>query len=83
MNTAAASETAPAVLADAPGAYAGKAPAYLTPADLVERWRGGVSLSTLAGWRCRGGGPAFVKLGRACRYRLTDVEAFEATHRQG
>jgi len=29
----------------------------------------GVSVSTLATWRSRGGGPRFLKLGRAVRYR--------------
>lgn len=33
----------------------------------------GLRKSTLEAWRCRGGGPAFVKFGRAVRYRLTDL----------
>jgi hypothetical protein len=31
---------------------------------------------TLEAWRTRGGGPAFIKLGRAVRYRLSDLKAF-------
>ena len=31
---------------------------------------------TLEAWRCRGGGPRFVKLGRAVRYRQTDLDAW-------
>ncbi len=31
---------------------------------------------TLEAWANRGGGPAFVKFGRAVRYRLTDLEVY-------
>ena len=36
----------------------------------------GLQKSTLEAWRSRGGGPQFVKLGRAVRYRGEDLEAF-------
>lgn len=32
--------------------------------------------STLEIWRCRGGGPPFVKLGHACRYRREALEGW-------
>ncbi len=32
--------------------------------------------STLEQWRWQGRGPQFVKLGRCCRYRQADLEAF-------
>ena len=35
-----------------------------------------VTKSTLESWRCRGGGPQFVKYGRAVRYRPIDLEIF-------
>jgi len=35
-----------------------------------------VKRSTLEAWATRGGGPAFVKLGRAVRYRISDLEKF-------
>lgn len=35
-----------------------------------------VSKPTLEAWRCRGGGPAFVKFGRAVRYRREDLDKF-------
>ena len=35
-----------------------------------------VSVKTLQGWRVRGGGPPFVKLGRCVRYALSDLETF-------
>lgn len=31
---------------------------------------------TLEGWRTRGGGPPFVRIGRHVRYRLRDLEAW-------
>ena len=31
---------------------------------------------TLEAWAIRGGGPAFVKFGRAVRYRISDLEKF-------
>jgi len=34
----------------------------------------GLQKSTLEAWRCRGGGPRFVKLGRAVRYRARDLD---------
>jgi len=36
----------------------------------------GVSPRTLEGFRVRGGGPHFVKIGGAVRYRLTSLEAY-------
>ncbi len=37
----------------------------------------GLAQSTLNKWRChRNGGPAFVKLGKAVRYRKEELEAF-------
>ena len=32
-----------------------------------------VSTRTMEGWRCRGGGPRFVRVGRRVRYRLVDL----------
>lgn len=32
--------------------------------------------TTLEAWRCRGGGPRFVKLGRSVRYRRIDLNAW-------
>jgi hypothetical protein len=54
----------------------------LTPAELIERWKSGVSAATLATWRSRGGGPQFVKVGRAILYPLADIEAYELKHRK-
>ena len=41
----------------------------------------GVKTQTLASWRYRGGGPAFIKLGaRLVRYRREDLDAWTAAH---
>ena len=36
----------------------------------------GLQRTTLEAWRCRGGGPRFVKLGRAVRYRQADLDGW-------
>jgi len=36
----------------------------------------GLAESTLNKWRCHGGGPVFIKMGRAVRYRIEDLENF-------
>lgn len=33
----------------------------------------GLQRTTLEAWRCRGGGPRFVKFGRSVRYRASDL----------
>jgi predicted DNA-binding transcriptional regulator AlpA len=48
----------------------------LRPTELAERW--GTSVGRLANWRSKGEGPGFVRLGAAVRYRLVDIEQFEA-----
>jgi predicted DNA-binding transcriptional regulator AlpA len=46
-------------------------------ADTIETAkRLGLSTSCLNKWRVYGKGPRFVKLGKAVKYRLTDVEAW-------
>lgn len=43
----------------------------VSPTDAAERL--GVKASTLANWRCSGGGPAYIKVGGRVRYRLVDL----------
>ena len=40
----------------------------------------GLNIRALQKWRCVGGGPRFVKLGRQVRYRASDVEDFIESH---
>ena len=39
--------------------------------------------TTLEAWRVRGGGPRYVKLGRAIRYRAEDIEDFIESNMMG
>ena len=47
----------------------------LTTAEVAERLR--VSQSFLAKARVTGVGPRFIKVGRSCRYRISDLESYE------
>jgi len=51
-------------------------PRYLTQVELAVRWR--ISPRTLERWRWAGDGPRFIKIGGLVRYRLEDIEGFEA-----
>jgi predicted DNA-binding transcriptional regulator AlpA len=53
--------------------------AHLTQTQLAARWQ--VSTRTLQRWREDDKGPAWIRIGALVRYRLADVEAFEAAHR--
>lgn len=39
----------------------------------------GLSPRTLEGWRRRGEGPPYLKIGRRVKYRPEDIEAYKAT----
>jgi predicted DNA-binding transcriptional regulator AlpA len=41
----------------------------------------GVAVATLAKWRCIGGSPAFIKLGRKVGYRRSDLAEWLAARR--
>ena len=53
----------------------------LTPTDAASRI--GLAPSTLAKMRCWGGGPAFLKLGRAVRYLRSDCITWRDARRVG
>ena len=57
-------------------------PKYLTAKELIDRWRGRISASTLATWRYKGRGPVFVKIGGRVLYPLQDVVAYEEKGRR-
>jgi hypothetical protein len=50
---------------------------YLTAAELSERFRGKISVRTLANWRCLGIGPRYTKIGGRCLYPIDEVIAWE------
>lgn len=41
----------------------------------------GLKVATLRAWRNQGRGPAYVRLGRAIRYLVTDIEDFLSSNR--
>lgn len=47
----------------------------LIPSHQAPRYLG-IARQTLARWRCEGGGPRFVKLGRLVFYRAGDLRAW-------
>lgn len=49
---------------------------HLTERDLAARWH--LTVKAIQAKRARGGGPRYLKLGSAVRYRLADIEAYEA-----
>lgn len=52
---------------------------HLTVEQLAERLT--VPPETVYRWNSRGGGPAYLKIGRFARYRLADVIAWEEARR--
>jgi hypothetical protein len=50
---------------------------FLTPEEVSERYRGGISIGTLRNWRAMRIGPAFVKIGKAVLYPIDELEAWD------
>lgn len=50
---------------------------FLTPDELVSRYKGNISVKTLANWRTKGGGPDYVKIGGKIMYSLASVLEWE------
>jgi hypothetical protein len=50
---------------------------YLTAEEVVERYRGVVSIGTLRNWRAIRVGPTFVKIGKAILYPVDELNAWE------
>tara|TARA_R110002072_G_scaffold216863_3_gene374400 strand:- start:7953 stop:8153 length:201 start_codon:yes stop_codon:yes gene_type:complete len=48
---------------------------FLTTAELANRWA--QSKRTLEGWRNKGAGPNYHKIGGSVRYHVDDIERFE------
>ncbi len=50
---------------------------YLTPEEVAERYRGGISTGTLRNWRSMRIGPSFVKVGKGVLYPVGELEAWD------
>lgn len=55
---------------------------YLTPIDLILRWRGSHSARTLANWRSQKKGPPATKIGARVLYRLDLLEKWESENQK-
>ena len=56
---------------------------YLTPAELVARYRGTITIRTLANWRSTGEGPRYTKVGGRVLYPMLGVIEWEAARTLG
>jgi hypothetical protein len=54
---------------------------FLTPEEVSERYRGGVSVGTLRNWRAMKIGPSFVKIGKAVLYPIDELEAWDGRNK--
>jgi hypothetical protein len=50
---------------------------FLTPEEVSERYRGGISVGTLRNWRAMRIGPTFVKIGKAVLYPSAELDAWD------
>lgn len=50
---------------------------YLTPAELVARYKKTITIRTLANWRSTGEGPAYTKIGGRVLYPVEAVISWE------
>lgn len=50
---------------------------FLTPEEVSERYRGGISVGTLRNWRSMRLGPSFVKIGKAVLYPVDELDAWD------
>lgn len=50
---------------------------FLTPEEVAERYRGGISVGTLRNWRAMRIGPTFVKIGKAVLYPVSELDAWD------
>ena len=50
---------------------------FLTPEEVSERYRGGISVGTLRNWRAMRIGPTFVKIGKAVLYPISELDAWD------
>jgi hypothetical protein len=50
---------------------------FLTPEEVAERYRGGISVGTLRNWRAMRLGPSFVKVGKAVLYPIDELDEWD------
>jgi hypothetical protein len=50
---------------------------FLTAEEVTARYRGEITIGTLRNWRSMRIGPAYVKIGKAVLYPLSELEAWD------
>lgn len=58
-------------------------PTYLTPAELVKRYKQTITIRTLANWRSTGEGPRYTKIGGRVLYPVNAVKTWEESRTLG
>jgi len=53
---------------------------FLSPGEVSERYRGGISVGTLRNWRALRIGQTFVKIGTAVPYPFNELDALRRLH---
>jgi hypothetical protein len=56
---------------------------YLTPAELVARYKQTITIRTLANWRSTGEGPRYTKIGGRVLYPVDGVKSWEESRTLG
>lgn len=56
---------------------------YLTPGEMVERYKRTITIRTLANWRSIGDGPRYTKIGGRVLYPVDGVKSWEAARTLG
>lgn len=56
---------------------------YLTPAELVLRYKGSITTRTLANWRSNREGPSYTKIGGRVLYPMESVTKWEVLRTLG
>ena len=56
---------------------------YLTPTELVARYKNTITIRTLANWRSTGEGPRYTKIGGRVLYPVDGVIEWEASRTLG
>jgi hypothetical protein len=54
---------------------------FLTPEEVVKRYRDEVSIGTLRNWRAMRIGPTFVKIGKAVLYPVKELDEWDERNR--
>ncbi|WP_236016037.1 helix-turn-helix transcriptional regulator [Brucella endophytica] len=54
---------------------------FLTPEEVTERYRGGISVGTLRNWRAMRVGPSFVKVGKTVLYPINELDVWDEKNR--